>query len=51
MTVYYKVWTYIEKIDEDEDHYCEEVGIPKGVFEVFDTFEEAREYQETMLGE
>jgi len=47
---YYKIWTYIEEIDEDEHHY-EDIDLPKGVYETFDTIEEARAYQETILGE
>ena len=49
MTVYYKVWTYIEEIDDDE-HETTDMET-RGVFEVFDTLEEARAYQETILGE
>ena len=49
MAKVYKIWTYIEEIDEDEDHY-EDIDLPKGVYEVFDTIEEARAYQDTILG-
>lgn len=45
----YKIWTYIEEIDEDENHF-EDIDTPKGVYEVFDTVEEARAYQESILG-
>ena len=51
MTVYYKVWTVIEKINEDEGEFEELSETTRGVCQEFDTLEEARTYQESILGE
>jgi len=48
MTKVYKVWTYIEEIDDDEHETIDMET--RGVFEVFDTLDEALAYQESMLG-
>lgn len=45
----YNVWTYIEEIDEDKDHY-EDVGEPLSIGE-FDTFGEADSYREGIRNE
>ena len=50
MTVYYKVWTVIEKINEDEDEFENLDETTRGVFEEFSTLEEAKAYQESILG-
>jgi len=51
VTVYYKVWTVIEKINEEEGEFENLDETTRGVYEVFDTLEEARTYQESILGE
>jgi len=40
---YYKIWTYIEKINEDKDIY-EDVEEPMGIGE-FRTLKEAKEFR------
>ena len=43
----YKVWTYIEEIDEDNDHY-EDVSTPLSIGE-FKTKKEAEEFREKLF--
>ena len=51
MTVYYKVWTVIEKINEDEGEFENLDDTTRGVYEEFNSLEEAKAYQESILGE
>lgn len=45
--VYYKIWTYIERIDEDNDSY-KDVGEPLSVGE-FLTLRKAEEFREDLF--
>jgi hypothetical protein len=47
MKQYYKIWTYIEEISEDTDHY-KDVGEPLSIGE-FNTRKEAEEYRESLF--
>ncbi len=49
MSKVYKIWTYIEEIDEDE-HETVDMET-RGIYEEFDTLEEAIAHQKAILGE
>jgi hypothetical protein len=51
MAKVYKIWTQIEEIDEEEDEYEILCGSTRGVCQEFDTLEEAKTYQASILGE
>jgi len=44
----YKIWLYIEEIDEETDHY-EDVMEPESVGGEFDSLEEAKEFRQKLL--
>lgn len=46
--IIYKIWTYIEEIDENNDYY-EDVSTPVSIG-TFKTKEEAEEYREHLHG-
>jgi hypothetical protein len=48
MAKYYKVWAYLEEIDESENHY-EDIGSPLSIGE-FKTPEEAETFREMLHG-
>ena len=46
----YKIWTYIEEIDEEEGEFEDLDETIRGVCEEFETLEEAKSYQQSILG-
>jgi hypothetical protein len=51
MAKVYKIWTVIEMIDEDEGEFENLDDTTRGVYEEFNSLEEAVAYQESILGE